>query len=149
MYFSTNLMHSNSHPHLITTWKQTASWTNKNSETWLLENIDVVVVGVPHGPPTGVPLGFLTIRSKDKSAVTVSPLGPSREPRRDLKTIYRYKLSQIFLVVWNIFWWYDCEQLLMRVCLVQSEWVSSHETIITITITISHLPQTQKLIFIN
>ena len=49
-----------------------------------------MIVGVPHGPPTGVPLGFLAVRSKDKPAMTIGPLGPGGEPRRDLETINRY-----------------------------------------------------------
>ncbi len=47
---------------------------DQHSQAGLLEDVDVVVVGVPHGPPGGVLLGLLAGQRVDEAAVAVGPL---------------------------------------------------------------------------
>ena len=44
---------------------------DKDAEAALLEDADVVVVGVPHGPPRGVFLGLLAFRRIDEPVVII------------------------------------------------------------------------------
>lgn len=49
--------------------------THQDPQATLLQYVDVVVVGIPHGPAGGVPLGLLVVGSVDEPAVTVGPFG--------------------------------------------------------------------------
>ena len=80
--------------HLVPAGQQTPPGTDENAETGFLEDVDVVVVGVPHGPPTGVTLGLFTICREDVSTVTIGPLWPGVKPSRDLKDLLLF-FSQI------------------------------------------------------
>ena len=50
------------------------SVADENSETGFLEYVDVVVVGVSHGPTTSVSSRLLTLLGVDKLTVSVWPL---------------------------------------------------------------------------
>jgi hypothetical protein len=52
---------------------------DQHSQTALLQDVDVVVVGVAHGPARGVPLGVLVVGAVDQAAVAVGPLGEGVE----------------------------------------------------------------------
>ena len=54
-----------------------------------------MVVGVPHGPAAGVTLGLLAVGGEHKPAVAVRPLGPRRQPARNLE---RQIVSYIYIL---------------------------------------------------
>ena len=54
--------------------------TDEDAETGLLEYVDVVVVGVAHGPAAAVPLPFVHVRGEDEPAVPVRPFRPAVQP---------------------------------------------------------------------
>ena len=62
--------------HLVTVGKSTPHGAHQHAQAGLLEDVDVVVVGVPHRPARGVPLGFLAGRRVHKPAVPVCPFFP-------------------------------------------------------------------------
>lgn len=64
--------------------QETPPGADQDPEAGLLQDVDVVVVGVPHGPAAGVTLGLLTVGGEHESAVTVSPLGPRSKSARNL-----------------------------------------------------------------
>ena len=72
--------------HLVPTGQQTTPGTDEDAEAGFLEDVDVVVVGVPHRPAAGVPPRLLAARGEDVAAVAVRPLGPRREAPGDLNT---------------------------------------------------------------
>ena len=82
--------------HLVPARQQTPPGTDEDAETGFLEDVDVVVVGVPHGPPAGVALGLLAPSRENVSAVTVGPLGPGVKTSRDLERFIVISLSEIF-----------------------------------------------------
>ena len=49
----------------------------EHAETGLLEYVDVVVVGVAHGPAAAVPLPLVHLRREDEPAVAVRPFRPA------------------------------------------------------------------------
>ena len=59
---------------MLSTVKCTTFITGKNSETGFLEDVDVVVVGVSHGPTTRVSSSLLGISGVDKLTVTIRPV---------------------------------------------------------------------------
>ncbi len=57
---------------------------DKDAEAGLLEDVDVVVVGVAHGPAAGVAPRLVHIGGEDVAAVAVRPFGPPLQATRDL-----------------------------------------------------------------
>jgi len=49
---------------------------HEHAEAALLEDVDVMVVSVSHGPARGVAAGFLAPRRQDEAAMAVSPFHP-------------------------------------------------------------------------
>ena len=72
--------------HLVAAGQDAAARADEDAEAGLLEDVDVVVVGVPHRPAAGVPPRLLAARGEDVAAVAVRPLGPRREASGDLNT---------------------------------------------------------------
>ena len=72
--------------HLVAAGQDAAARADEDAEAGLLEDVDVVVVGVPHRPAAGVPPRLLAARGEDVAAVAVRPLGPRREAPGDLNT---------------------------------------------------------------
>ena len=56
--------------------QETPPRADQDSQARLLEDVDVMVVGISHGPPARVALGFLAVGREDVATVTVSPLRP-------------------------------------------------------------------------
>ena len=83
--------------HLVPTGQQTTPGTDEDAEAGFLEDVDVVVVGVPHGPPAGVALGLLAPSRENVSAVTVGPLGPGVKTSRDLERFIVISLRDFLL----------------------------------------------------
>ena len=50
---------------------------HEDAQAGLLEDVHVVVVGVPHRPARSVPLGLLALWGVDEAAVAVGPLFPT------------------------------------------------------------------------
>ena len=82
--------------HLVPTGQQTTPGTDEDAETGFLQDVDVVVVGVPHGPPARVAFGLLAPSRENVPAVTVGPLGPGVKTSRDLERFIVIFLSEIF-----------------------------------------------------
>lgn len=56
--------------------QHTPPGAHQDSQAGLLEDVHIVVVGVPHGPARGVPLGLLAAGRVHQATVTVRPLLP-------------------------------------------------------------------------
>lgn len=52
----------------------TSLGADQDTQTRLLEDVDIVVVGVPHGPTAGVTSCLLTVRCIDVPRVAICPL---------------------------------------------------------------------------
>lgn len=61
----------------VSVGKDTPPVADEDSEAGLLEDMNVVIVGVPHGPSGGVALGLLRVWRVDEATVTVSPFLPA------------------------------------------------------------------------
>ena len=58
---------------------------DEDTEAGLLEDVDVVVVGVAHGPAAAVPLRLVEAAGEDVAAVAVRPLRPAVHAIRGLE----------------------------------------------------------------
>ena len=65
--------------------KEVYDWTDQNSEARLLEDVDVVVVGVPHGPAGRVLLRLLAAGRIHEAAMSIGPFLPHVVPDFGLK----------------------------------------------------------------
>lgn len=60
--------------HPLPVGQDASEGANQHPQAALLQYVHVVVIGVPHGPPGGVPLGLLGVGPVDEPAVAVGPL---------------------------------------------------------------------------
>ena len=60
--------------------------TDEDTQAGLLEDVDIVVVGVAHGPAAGMSSCLVHVRREDVPAVTVRPFRPAVQALGDLNT---------------------------------------------------------------
>ncbi len=58
--------------------------TDEDTQAGLLEDVDIVIVGVAHGPAAGMSSRLVHVRGEDVAAVTVRPFRPAVQTLRDL-----------------------------------------------------------------
>ena len=71
--------------HLPPTRENTPPGADQDPQARLLEDADIVVVCVPHGPPTAVALAFLTGHRKNVATVAICPFMPRIKTFGDLE----------------------------------------------------------------
>lgn len=59
---------------LVSVVQDASGRADQDAEARLLEDVHIVVVGVPHRPAAGMSSGFLAVRSVNEAAVSVGPL---------------------------------------------------------------------------
>ena len=79
--------------HLVAAGQDAAARADEDAEAGLLEDVDVVVVCVPHGPAAGVTLGLLAVGGEHEPAVAISPLRPRRQSASNLNRKYICQFS--------------------------------------------------------
>jgi len=55
-------------------WQPALGAAEEHAQTALLQYVDVVVVGVPHGPTAGMLLGILTLGGVDQATMSIGPI---------------------------------------------------------------------------
>lgn len=114
LFLSCFVTNGRSQVNLTSVFKDASVRADKYSETWLFEDVDVVVVGIPHGPPARMLPGFFTVRPVHETRVSISPI-LKLVISRHLKTWMRVWIIIIIIIIVIVVMnsWENAEELML------------------------------------